>query len=735
MISNQQQVNFNCSYAMNQLTQQLKSGQMEILEVPLPTLGKSQVLVRNHYSLISAGTEGKTVSDARKGYIAKAQSRQKEVKQVIELIKSQGLRSTFGMVMNKLDAPTPLGYSCAGEVIAVAEGIRDLKPGDLVVCGGQGAYHAEIVSVFRNLCVKLPDNTNMKHAAFTTVASIAIQGIRQAELQTGSNCVVIGLGLIGQLTVQLLNASGIKSIGIDVNETQVTSAIESGATHAWNRNSEGLEQLVLSATNGLGADAIIITAATSSTDPVELAGALCRHKGKVVIVGAVPTGFSRPNYYKKELDLRMSSSYGPGRYDPLYEEKGIDYPAGYVRWTENRNMQTFVDLLSAGKLKIDKLISHVFDLDKAPEAYDLILSKKEPFSGILIKYESKNELTDTIRIGNVAALPGFPVAGLIGAGNFAQNMLLPRLKGLVNFKGVCTADGAGSLYVGKKYGFGYCTTDYRKINEDDLINTVFIVTRHNLHAELIIESLRAGKNVFVEKPFALTAAELEKIRETYLSINDKPLVMVGYNRRFAPFTEKIIEILQPEQPKSINIRVNAGAVPANHWVHDPETGGGRIIGEACHFIDLAIFLAGSPVSSVSAAEVRSSQNLMDSFSATLKFKNGSAASINYFSNGIKDVSKEFVEVFCDGTVSVINDFRKMEFYGKRSFKKRSAQDKGHKNELIAFTEAIKNGLPSPIAFEQLYHTSVVTFAVIESIQTGRTVEIGHTFQIKNLTTE
>lgn len=713
---------------MHQLTQKLKTGFMDVAEVPLPSLNRGQILIRNFYSVISPGTEGKTISDARKGYVAKARSRQKEVKQVIELIKNQGLKSAYGMVMNKLDAPSPLGYSCAGEVIAVAEDIRDLCLGDFVACGGQGAYHADIVAVYRNLCVKIPEGVDLKQAAFTTVASIAIQGIRQADLQTGGNCVVIGLGLIGQLTVQLLNASGIKSIGIDISEAQVKSALESGASHAWSRNQEGIEQLVLSATNGNGADAVIITAATSSTDPVELAGALCRQKGKVIIVGAVPTGFSRPNYYIKELDLRMSSSYGPGRYDPAYEEKGSDYPVGYVRWTENRNMQAFIDLLAAGKLNINKLVSHVFDLEDAPEAYDMILSKSEPFSGILIKYDNSCDLTNTISIScNVATKPGSPAAGLIGAGNFAQNMLLPRMKGLIDFKGVCTADGTGSLYVGRKYGFGYCSTDYRKIIEDDQINTVFIATRHNLHAKLIVESLQAGKHVFVEKPLALTPDELEKIRETFLTRNQKPLLMVGYNRRFAPFTERIMQLLQPEQPKSINIRVNAGVVPANHWVHDPETGGGRIIGEACHFIDLAICIASSPVSSVSATEIKSPESLMDSFTATLKFKNGSAACVNYFSNGNKDVPKEFVEVFCDGTVSVIDDFRKMEFYGKRSFKKRSAQDKGHKNELIAFTEAIKKGLPAPIPFGQLYHSSVVTFAVIESIQTGRTVGIGHSF--------
>jgi predicted dehydrogenase/threonine dehydrogenase-like Zn-dependent dehydrogenase len=713
---------------MIQLTQQLKSGKMEILEVPCPALNKGQILVRNFYSLISAGTEGKTVSDARKGYIAKARSRQKEVKIVIEMVKSQGVKATYDLVMNKLEAPSPLGYSCAGEVIAVAEDIHDLRPGDLVSCGGQGAWHADIIAVYRNLCVKVTDGIDLKHAAFATVASIALQGIRQADVQPGGNCVVIGLGLIGQLTCQLLTASGIKAIGIDIEEAQVKLSLESGAAHAWSRGQEGLVQLVLGVTKGYGTDAVIITAGTSSLDPVELAGELCRRKGKVVIVGAVPTGFSRPNYYKKELELRMSSSYGPGRYDPSYEEKGIDYPVGYVRWTENRNMQAFIDLLDAGKLNIDKLISHVFDFEKAAEAYELILSKKAPFSGILIRYDNAGVLNKSIiGLEIVPQKPEFPTVGFIGAGNFAQNILLPRLKNLVNFQGIATAHGTTSLYTGKKYGFAYCASDSKKILSDERINTVFIATRHNLHAPVVVDALTAGKNVFVEKPLSININELEQVRETYLTLEEKPYLMVGYNRRFAPFTKRIMQLLQPEQPKGINIRVNAGIVPADHWVHDPETGGGRIIGEGCHFIDLAIFLAGSPVVSVSASGVKSRQNLMDSFIATLRFRNGSAASVSYLSNGNKDASKELVEVFCDGTAAKIDDFRRIEFFGKKSFRSRSSQDKGHTNELIAFTEAISKGLPSPIPFEQLYNTSLVTFKIIESIQTGRTINIEHTF--------
>jgi len=712
---------------MDQLAQQLKSGAMNIIEVPIPVLGKGQVLVRNHYSVISAGTEAKTVSDARKGYFAKFRSRQKEVKQVMDLIKTQGPKVAYNIVMNKLEAPSPLGYSCAGEVIAVADDINDIKPGDLVACGGQGAYHADIVAVYRNLCVMVPNNIDLKHAAFTSVASIALQGIRQADLQTGGNCVVIGLGLIGQLTIQLLNASGIKSIGIDINETKVQSALSCGASFAWPRHQEGLEHLALGATGGHGTDAVIITAGTSSLDPVELAGSLCRHKGKVVIVGAVPTGFSRNNYYRKELDLRMSSSYGPGRYDPDYEENGIDYPFGYVRWTENRNMQAFVDLLAAGKLDIEKLMTHVFDLESAPDAYDMILSKKESFSGVLIRYNSGHQVKSLIELSPTSSKPEFPTVGFIGAGNFAQNMLLPRLKGLVNFKAIATAHGNTSIYVGKKYGFSYCTSESKRIIEDKDINSIFIATRHNLHATLCSYAIKSGKNVFVEKPLTLNPEELENLRDTFLSLDFKPHLMVGYNRRFAPFTLDIRKLLNTEQPKGINIRVNAGSIPSDHWVHDPEVGGGRIIGEGCHFVDLAIFLAGSAVISISASEVQSRENLHDSFIATMMFRNGSAASITYLSNGHKEVPKELVEVFCDGTVAKIDDFKKFEFKGRKSFRKKSSQDKGHTNELKAFTEAISKGLPSPIPFEQLYHTSLVTFKIIESIQTGRTIEIDHTF--------
>jgi predicted dehydrogenase/threonine dehydrogenase-like Zn-dependent dehydrogenase len=712
---------------MQQLTQQLKSGFMEISEVPFPALGKGRILVRNHYSVISAGTEGKTVTDARKGYIAKARSRQKEVKQVIEMIKSQGLKETYNLVMNKLEAPASLGYSCAGEVIGVGEDVTGFAVGDFVACGGKDASHADVVSVSMNLCVRVPAGISLKHAAFATLASVAIQGIRQTELTVGSNCVIIGLGLIGQLTIQLLNAAGIKAIGIDLDERQVQAGLLCGAFRAYNRQQEGLEQVILRETNGAGAgaDAVIITAGTSSLDPVELAGILCRRKGKVIIVGAVPTGFSRENYYRKELDLRMSCSYGPGRYDLNYEDKGIDYPVGYVRWTENRNMQTFIDLLYQGKLALDKIITHTFPLIDAPEAYTLILEKAEHFSGIVIEYDPEKEIKSTIVTGNKNYTLGEANVGFIGAGSFAQNMLLPRLKSRCTLVGVATAHGNTSRYVADKYKFAYCTDKASKIIEDSTIDTVFIATRHDLHAKYVMEALHAGKNVFVEKPLAITEKQLHDIRAAYdaVSSDKSPRIMVGYNRRFSPFIQKIKSIFTDNQPKTIQIRVNAGLIPTGHWVNDPEIGGGRIVGEACHFIDLAMYLAGSAIQSVYATGFSESAGLIDTAIINLTFKNGSVASVNYLANGNKSLPKEYIEVFCNGTVAMLDDFRKLTVLGKKKTVLKGNQDKGHKEELIQFIKAVKEGTPSPIPFEELYESSLVTFKVLESIREKRVISL------------
>ena len=709
---------------MKQLTQQLKSGKMEVIEVPFPILEKGKVLLCNHYSVISAGTEGKTVKDARLGYIGKAKTRQKEVKQVIDTVRTTGLIKTYQMVMNKLEAPSPLGYCCAGEIISVNEDVKDLKIGDIVACGGQGAFHAEIVSVNRNLCVKIPDTVETRHAAFATVASIAIQGIRQADVRFGENCCVIGLGLIGQITVQVLSAAGVKTIGIDINDAQVKLAEACGVDLALNRECSDIEKTIYDFTDGFGTDAVIITAGTSSKDPVELAGRLCRQKGKVVVVGAVPTGFTREHYYKKELDLRMSCSYGPGRYDPEYEEKSIDYPIGYVRWTENRNMQAFIDLLKRRKLQIEKLITHTFLFEKAADAYQLILDRSEDYTGILLEYDHEKEIKpQKIIIEEKTVRQLEPNVGLIGAGSFAQNILLPKMRGLCNMIGVTTARGNNSKYVADKYQFSYCTDNSDDIFEDSKINTVFIFTRHNYHADNIIKALKAGKHVFVEKPLAMNVEELESVREAYDKQKGECYLMLGLNRRFSPHVMKIKEMFSDDAQKAINIRMNARALPDTHWVHDPEVGGGRIIGEVCHFIDLAMFISGSKIISVFANDMYDVKGLCDTVSINLKFNNGSVASISYFSNGNKSVPKECIEVFCNGQAAIIDDFKKMRIHGEKKIKLNlSSQDKGHKEEVVRFLRAIRNGTKCPIPFQESYLSTLATFAVIESIRNNTPID-------------
>ena len=728
---------------MNQLTQNKKSGKMEILEVPFPALNSGNILVRTHYSVISAGTEGATVRDARRGYIRKARARQKEVQQVIESVIDQGLTKTYKRVMNKLDAPSSLGYSCAGEVIDVGTGITEFQIGDLVACGGGDAAHAEVVSVPTNLCAKIPDGVDVKHAAFTIIASIAMQGIRRADLRLGENCVVIGLGLIGQFTIQMLNAAGILSIGIDIDERQVELVKTCGACLALERSRPDLAEVIDGFTQGYGTDAVIITAGTNSLDPVELAGELCRKKGKVVIVGAVPTGFSRPNYYKKELDLRMSCSYGPGRYDALYEEKGIDYPIGYVRWTENRNMQVYLQLLKDKKLNIGKLITHQFDFEKAQEAYQLILDQSEHFCGIVLKYNSKKPIAKTITLNEVKYSATDVNVGFIGAGSFAQNSLLPAVKKYGNMIGVATAHGNTAVNIATKYGFDFATGDADEIIQNENINTIFIATRHDFHAGYVLKALQNRKNVFVEKPLALTIDELEEIRGVYEELigegvrrlekgdgtsydaidpGNPPRLMLGLNRRFAPHIQQIMKLLTKDAPKAINYRINAGAVPFDHWVHDKDVGGGRIIGEVCHFVDLTMFLTGAKITAVSAHAMRISNNLLDTVTINLSFNNGSIANISYFSNGNNKLEKEYLEIFSDGQVVVVDDFKKMRFYSNKTSKyKLSSQDKGHSEEIKQFLQCIKEGRPSPIPFADIYLSTLATFKILESIRNNKTI--------------
>ncbi|MEO8760644.1 MAG: bi-domain-containing oxidoreductase, partial [Bacteroidia bacterium] len=625
---------------------------MKILEVPYPMLGKGCVLIRNQYSIISTGTEGKTVKDARLGYIGKAMARKDEVKKVITVAKTIGLLETYKLMMNKLDAPSALGYSCAGEVIAVADDITEFKIGDKVACAGAGAVHAEVVAVPRNLCVKLADNVALNEACFTTLGAIALQGIRQAELRLGESCAVIGLGLLGQLTIQMLNVAGVQSIGIDIDKRMVALAQELGASYAIDRNVEGIENSIRELTKGYGVDAVIITAATPSTDPVDFAGELCRVKGKVVIVGSVPTGFKRAGYYKKELELKMSCSYGPGRYDADYEEKGIDYPYGYVRWTENRNMQAFADMLANKKLNIAKLISHTFNFNEAPKAYQLIVDKTEAFTGILLKYDTEKKINATVQLKNVQAVAGKPAVGFIGAGSFANNVLLPALKDNCSFVGIATNRPNNARNIADKYGFGYCTDNVLQLMEDKNINTIFIATRHDSHAEYVTKALQHNKNIFTEKPLCLNETELEEIKNLYQKSNS--VLMLGFNRRFSPAVIKAKTFFDKLNiPLSINYRINAGTIAANHWVHDKAIGGGRIVGEVCHFIDLLTFITNSKIKSLTANAMYDAAQVSDTLTVNLQFVNGSIATISYFSNGNKNLDKEYLEIFGGGQVIII----------------------------------------------------------------------------------
>jgi len=715
---------------MKQLTQKLKAGKINIIEVPVPETIEGEILVRNIYSCISSGTESSTVKAARKGYIGKAKERPEQVKQVLEKLKTQGFLQTYRAVMKKLDAHSPLGYSCVGQVINLAPNVREFSIGDYVACGGGSASHAEIVSVSGNLCVKITPDTDLKQAAYNTLGAIAMQGVRQADLRLGESCTVIGLGLIGQLTCALLKAAGVKVIAIDINPAMVEMAAMHCSDLALSNDDPGIEQRILNLSNGMGCDAVIITAATSSLEPINFAGAIVRKKGNIVVVGAVPTGFSRePHYYSKELTVKMSCSYGPGRYDPIYEEKGIDYPYAYVRWTEKRNMQAFQDLIASKKIDISYLTTHIFKLDDAAKAYDMVLDRSEPFAGILIEYDAIKEIKKgKIEISgerkSIKKTSGVSI-GLIGAGSYAQGFLLPNIPKAddVVLKGVMTTTSTSARTAAERFGFEYCTCKIEDILDNDEINTVLIATRHNSHGAYVIKALKAGKHVFVEKPLCLTVEELKQIKACYEQIAANQLqLMVGYNRRFSPLTSILKSSLGPN-PMALTYRINAGAIPTDSWIQDRDIGGGRIIGEVCHFIDYLTFISDSLPISVHACAIKEELSLQDTLSIAMRYQNGSIGNINYFSNGSKTLPKEYIEIYQSGISVVLNDFIELSTYGNRkpTRKKLLAQDKGQKNEVRLFIESVKKSRFSLIPFEQIYNTSLVTFKILESLQTGNVI--------------
>jgi len=706
---------------MQQLTQKLGSGDMIIQEVPYPQLGKGMVIVKNHYSIISAGTEGSTVVAARKSLIGKAKERPQQVKQVFDTLKKQGPIQTYRAVMKKLDAYSPLGYSCAGEVVEVGEGVTEFEIGDMVACAGAGyANHAEIVSVPINLCVKLDKNANVRDAAYNTVGAISMQGVRQADLRLGESCVIIGLGLLGQLAALILKASGVTVIGIDVAESAVEQAIKNKAVDfGLTRNSAGIEEQILNATNGIGADAVIIAAATSSLDPINFAGAIARKKGKVVVLGAVPTGFDRdPFWYRKELELKMACSYGPGRYDLNYEEKGIDYPVAYVRWTEKRNMEAFQSLIATNKINIDYLTTHEFDFDNAKQAFDLVVEKTEPFTGIALKYDvSKKASKTAITTSDTQALGKINIS-FIGAGSYAQGNLLPNIPENVNVGrvGVLTNTGTTSKRVAEKFKFQFCASEEADVLNDKT-NTVFIATRHDSHGSYVLKALKANKHVFVEKPLCLKEDELTQIIEAKKA-SDKS-VMIGFNRRFSPLTQKLKKVLG-NNPMTMIYRINAGAIPKDNWIQDMEIGGGRIHGEVCHFVDYLTYINGSLPVKVSATAIPDANQLNDTINILLQFENGSSGVIAYYSNGSKSLTKEYIEVFSAGFSAVINDFKELKLYGKGKPKKQKLlnQNKGQKEMVDAFVNGLLKDGEAPISFNEVVAVTKTCFSIIESIKRG-----------------
>lgn len=717
---------------MKQLIQSVKTGELSLLDVPAPNVGSRGILVRTRASLVSAGTERNIVGFAEKNLLDKARSRPDLVRQVIDKARRDGVLDTLDAVRNRLDQAMPLGYSAAGVVVDVGREITDFRIGDHVACAGGGyAVHAQLISVPRNLAVRIPEHVDFNHAAFTTLGAIALHSIRVAEVQLGEVVVVIGLGLLGQLTIQMLRASGCTVLGTDLQQDRCDLAMRSGAQWAGTDSAE-LAMRVLSLTNGQGADTVIIAADARSDQPVELAGELARSRGRVVASGVVGTQLPRKLYFEKELFFQISRSYGPGRYDTEYEEKGVDYPYSYVRWTENRNMQAFAQLLGSGAVNVEPLITHRFEIEDASKAYDLILGRTpEPYLGVLLNYTTEPQTGGRIELRPQSGTPA-PTGdrvrvGVLGAGLFASNVLLPAMQRTerLELAGIASGAGVTARSAAQKFGFGWCASSSDEIASDPRVDLVAILTRHHLHARQVRAALGAGKHVFVEKPLCLTNEELDEI------VASKPadrMVMVGYNRRFAPMTAKLREILRTAgEPLLLTYRVNAGFIPANHWLHDPDQGGGRLRGEGCHFVDLLIDLAGDRVRRVTTRVLPDSGRYrQDNFQITLEFEGGSIGTVIYSAGGSRSFGKETIEVFGGGIAARLDDFRALDVrHGNKATTLRShlRQDKGHRAEWQAIVNTLTKGAPAPIAFDELVHSTRATLAAHESLLTGGTVTL------------
>ena len=726
---------------MKQILQSLKTGTTEVVDVPCPRPSRGQLLIRSNCTLVSAGTERMMVDFGKAGLIDKARQQPDKVRMVLDKISTDGLMPTIAAVRNKLDQPLAMGYCNVGEVVAVGAGVTGYAVGDRV---GSNGKHAELVAVPVNLCAKVPDAVPDEAAAFTVLGAIALQGIRLAQPTLGETVVVTGLGLIGLVTVQLLRAHGCRVLGLDFDPDKLALARRFGAEVVDLKSGADPVAAALEYSRGRGVDAVIVTASTKSSEPMHQAALMCRKRGRIVLVGVAGLDLSRADFYEKELSFQVSCSYGPGRYDPNYEEQGQDYPLGFVRWTAQRNFEAVLDMMADGRLDLKPLVTHRFAIGEAGKAYDLIAGTA-PSLGILLQYPTAEEKpeevlrTSTVKLAAPAIGAGKAVLGFVGSGNYATSVLIPAFKQAgARLKVVASSGGVSGLHAGRKFGFEETTTDTGSVLADPQVTAVVIATRHESHARLVYQAVGSGKHVYVEKPLALTLEELVEIDEAFRRANaslidevaetppspltplprgERRILMVGFNRRFAPQASKIKSLLEGVKgPKAFVMTVNAGAIPAEHWTQDPAVGGGRILGEACHFIDLLRFLAAAPIARHTSARMESRTH--DTAVIQLAFADGSIGTIHYLANGSKSFPKERLEVFAAGRVLQLDNFRRLAGFGWPGFSKMNLwrQDKGQKACAAAFLAAIENGSQAPIPFDELMEVSRTTIEVSEALR-------------------
>lgn len=703
---------------MKQIIQSFKTGETILEEVPAPQVKKGQVLIKTTRSLVSLGTERMLVEFGKANLIQKARQQPEKVKMVLDKIRAEGLIPTLNTVFNKLEQPLPLGYCNVGKVIAVGAGVSDFKVGDRVASNGQ---HAEFVSIPQNLVAHIPDNVSDDEAVFTVIGSIGLQGIRLLDPSLGETVVVVGLGLIGLITAELLVANGCNVVGIDIDNAKLEIAAKKGIATVNPRDAIDPVKFVEDFTSGVGADGVIITASAKTNDIISQAARMSRKRGKIILVGVIGLDLSRAEFYEKELTFQVSCSYGPGRYDDNYEQKGQDYPLPFVRWTEKRNFETILNSIETQKLNVKPLVTEVIPLDDFKRIYGDIGNSKSVAS--ILSYPEDSKPTSTVDVfSKKEFVKGKGVLGIVGSGNFAKMTMLPNMKE-ANIKYIASAGGVNGTALAKKHGITKSTTDFHEMLNDEEVDTILITTRHNLHASMAIDSLKAGKNVFVEKPLALNQVELSEIIEAREKHNK--IVTVGFNRRFSPHSEKIKSLIDSKAPKNIIATMNAGFIPSNVWVHDMEVGGGRIIGEACHFIDLITFFTGSKVKAVCMSSLGNNpEENTDNVTLLLKYENGDQGVINYFANGNKAYSKERVEVYSQEKTIIMDNFRVTKGYGISGFSSlKTKLDKGHKKQFDLIAKRSKEGGEALIPFDEIVNTTKASFAAIQSLKEGRWVEV------------